>query len=68
MANCPRLPRGCRRDTPGAERAQIHHVHNAIKWHGAWSGVPGVDELETRPYMISWFDIEGPDGNESERR
>jgi hypothetical protein len=43
-------------------------VHNAMKWHGAWSGVPGVDELETRPYMISWFDIEGPDGNESERR
>jgi hypothetical protein len=29
-------------------------------------GVPGVDipEIETRPNVISWFDIEDPDGNE----
>ncbi len=27
------------------------NVHKAIKWHGAWYGVPGVDvpEIETRP-------------------
>src|SRR4051812_6226021 len=41
MASCLRLRRGCRRGTPGAERAQAHHVHKAIKRHGAWSGIPG---------------------------
>ena len=45
---------------------QAPNVHKAIKWHGAWYGVPGVDvpEIETRPNVISWFDIEDPDGNE----
>ncbi len=45
---------------------QVPNVHKAVKWHGAWYGVPGVDvpEIETRPNVISWFDIEDPDGNE----
>jgi hypothetical protein len=45
---------------------QAPNVHKAIKWHGVWYGVPGVDvpEIETRPNVISWFDIEDPDGNE----
>ena len=47
---------------------QAPNVHKAVKWHGAWPGVPRVDGLETRPNVISWFDIEGPDGNESERQ
>ena len=47
---------------------QAPNVHKAIERHGAWSGVPGVDGLETRPYVIGWFEIQGPDGSESERQ
>jgi hypothetical protein len=49
---------------------QMPSVHKAVKWHGAWYGVPEVDapEIETRPNVMSWFDIEGPDRNEMRRR
>jgi hypothetical protein len=45
---------------------QARKLYKAIKRHGAWYGVRGVDapEIETRPNVISWFDIEDPDGNE----
>ena len=41
-------------------------VHIAIKWRGAWYAVPGVDvpEIEARPNVKSWFDIEDPDESE----
>jgi hypothetical protein len=29
-------------------RSGLAIVHKAVRWHGAWYGVPGVDEPENR--------------------
>jgi hypothetical protein len=39
-------------------------MHKAIKWQRyRHPGVGGL-EIETTPDVISWFDIEDPDGSE----
>jgi hypothetical protein len=45
---------------------QVPNVHKAVKWHGAWYGVPGGRCTRNRDAtnVIRWFDIEDPDGNE----
>jgi hypothetical protein len=65
LTSLPEWQTACARRVDPVVTREVKNVQ-AVKWHGVWYGVPGVDvpEIETRPNVISWFDIEDPDGNE----